>query len=175
MKPATGRGPMYLISSATPAGRSLCWGAGGSPAAASESCEANTERSAVSNPAASRFATARWKGSRSGNEATASRMIGKDGEVSAMPILSFVLGHLACYRQTPASVAPRQMNEYSPPAAASPVMAKYLEIKEANPGCLLFFRMGDFFELFFDDAVAAAQAPDFALTKRGRHAGADIA
>jgi DNA mismatch repair ATPase MutS len=38
-------------------------------------------------------------------------------------------------------------------------MAQYLEIKEANPGCLLFFRMGDFFELFFDDAVAAAQAP----------------
>jgi DNA mismatch repair protein MutS len=54
------------------------------------------------------------------------------------------------------------------------VMAQYLEIKEANPGCLLFFRMGDFFELFFDDAVAAAQALDIALTKRGRHDGADI-
>ena len=53
-------------------------------------------------------------------------------------------------------------------------MAQYLEIKEANPGCLLFFRMGDFFELFFDDAVAAAQALDIALTKRGRHDGADI-
>ena len=65
------------------------------------------------------------------------------------------------------------MNEYSPPAP-SPVMAQYLEIKEANPGCLLFFRMGDFFELFFDDAVAAAQALDIALTKRGRHDGADI-
>ena len=39
-------------------------------------------------------------------------------------------------------------------AAASPVMAQYFEIKEAHPGCLLFFRMGDFFELFFDDAVA---------------------
>jgi DNA mismatch repair protein MutS len=65
------------------------------------------------------------------------------------------------------------MNEYSPPAP-SPVMAQYLEIKEANPGCLLFFRMGDFFELFFDDAVAAAQALDIALTKRGRHEGADI-
>jgi DNA mismatch repair protein MutS len=53
-------------------------------------------------------------------------------------------------------------------------MAQYLEIKEANPGCLLFFRMGDFFELFFEDAVAAAQALDIALTKRGRHDGVDI-
>ncbi|MBV8119835.1 MAG: DNA mismatch repair protein MutS [Alphaproteobacteria bacterium] len=59
-------------------------------------------------------------------------------------------------------------------AAASPVMAQYFEIKAANPGCLLFFRMGDFFELFFDDAIAAAQALDIALTKRGRHDGADI-
>jgi DNA mismatch repair protein MutS len=65
------------------------------------------------------------------------------------------------------------MNEILPPTP-SPVMAQYLEIKEANPGCLLFFRMGDFFELFFDDAVAAAQALDIALTKRGRHDGADI-
>jgi DNA mismatch repair protein MutS len=53
-------------------------------------------------------------------------------------------------------------------------MIQYHEIKEANPGCLLFFRMGDFYELFFDDAVAAAQALDIALTKRGRHEGADI-
>src|SRR5271167_4540725 len=57
---------------------------------------------------------------------------------------------------------------------ASPVMAQYHQIKEANPGCLLFFRMGDFFELFFGDAVAAARALDIALTKRGRHDGADI-
>jgi DNA mismatch repair protein MutS len=53
-------------------------------------------------------------------------------------------------------------------------MLQYHEIKQANPGCLLFFRMGDFFELFFDDAVAAAGALDIALTKRGRHDGADI-
>jgi DNA mismatch repair protein MutS len=58
--------------------------------------------------------------------------------------------------------------------STSPVMAQYQEIKRANPGCLLFFRMGDFFELFFEDAVAAAQALDIALTKRGRHEGADI-
>jgi DNA mismatch repair protein MutS len=59
-------------------------------------------------------------------------------------------------------------------AAASPVMAQYHEIKRAHPGCLLFFRMGDFYELFFDDAVAAAPVLDIALTKRGRHDGADI-
>src|SRR5689334_2021181 len=59
-------------------------------------------------------------------------------------------------------------------AAATPVMAQYHEIKGAHPGCLLFFRMGDFYELFFEDAVAAAPALDIALTKRGRHDGADI-
>src|SRR5687768_15913693 len=59
-------------------------------------------------------------------------------------------------------------------AAATPVMAQYHEIKRAHPGCLLFFRMGDFYELFFDDAVAAAGALDIALTKRGKHLGADI-
>ncbi len=59
-------------------------------------------------------------------------------------------------------------------AAATPVMAQYHEIKSAHPGCLLFFRMGDFYELFFDDAVAAAAALGIALTKRGRHDGADI-
>ena len=53
-------------------------------------------------------------------------------------------------------------------------MVQYHEIKRANPGCLLFFRMGDFYELFFEDAVAAARALDIALTKRGRHEGADI-
>jgi DNA mismatch repair protein MutS len=61
-----------------------------------------------------------------------------------------------------------------PTVPASPVMAQYHAIKEAHPGCLLFFRMGDFYELFFDDAVAAAPALDIALTKRGRHDGADI-
>ncbi|HLY45846.1 MAG TPA: DNA mismatch repair protein MutS [Stellaceae bacterium] len=53
-------------------------------------------------------------------------------------------------------------------------MAQYHAIKEAHPGCLLFFRMGDFYELFFEDALAAAPALDIALTKRGRHDGADI-
>src|SRR5579864_2365933 len=62
-----------------------------------------------------------------------------------------------------------------PPDAATPVMAQYHDIKAAHPGCLLLFRMGDFYELFFDDAVVAAPALDIALTRRGKQAnGADI-
>ncbi|MCA1907059.1 MAG: DNA mismatch repair protein MutS [Magnetospirillum sp.] len=55
------------------------------------------------------------------------------------------------------------------------MMAQYLAIKNAHPDCLLFYRMGDFYELFFDDAVKAAAALDIALTKRGKHLGEDIA
>ena len=62
----------------------------------------------------------------------------------------------------------------APAAAATPMMAQYLEIKAEWPEALLFYRMGDFYELFFDDAVAAAEALDIALTKRGRHMGEDI-
>ncbi|MEM9970207.1 MAG: DNA mismatch repair protein MutS [Pseudomonadota bacterium] len=54
------------------------------------------------------------------------------------------------------------------------MMAQYLEIKSEHPDALLFYRMGDFYELFFDDAVAAAGALDIALTKRGKHLGDDI-
>ncbi len=56
----------------------------------------------------------------------------------------------------------------------TPMMAQYLEIKAANPDCLLFYRMGDFYELFFDDAVQAAEALDITLTRRGKHLGDDI-
>ena len=56
----------------------------------------------------------------------------------------------------------------------TPMMAQYLEIKAQNPGALLFYRMGDFYEMFFDDAVAAAEALDIALTKRGFHKGEPI-
>ncbi|WP_304619928.1 DNA mismatch repair protein MutS [Paracoccus sediminilitoris] len=56
----------------------------------------------------------------------------------------------------------------------TPMMAQYLAIREANPGALLFYRMGDFYEMFFDDAVQAAAALDIALTKRGTHAGEPI-
>ncbi|MFC7702668.1 DNA mismatch repair protein MutS [Plastorhodobacter daqingensis] len=55
------------------------------------------------------------------------------------------------------------------------MMAQYLEIKAQHADALLFYRMGDFYEMFFDDAVAAAAALDIALTKRGRHLGEDIA
>ena len=54
------------------------------------------------------------------------------------------------------------------------MMAQFFEIKEEYPTALLFYRMGDFYELFFDDAVAAAQALDITLTKRGKHLGNDI-
>lgn len=59
-------------------------------------------------------------------------------------------------------------------SAITPMMAQYLEIKSQYADALLFYRMGDFYELFFDDAVAAAEALDIALTKRGKHAGDDI-
>jgi len=62
----------------------------------------------------------------------------------------------------------------APPAGVTPSMAQFLEIKAAHPGCLLFYRMGDFYELFFDDAVAAAEALGIVLTKRGKHLGEDI-
>ncbi len=54
------------------------------------------------------------------------------------------------------------------------MMAQYLELKAGYPDALLFYRMGDFYEMFFDDAVAAAAALDIALTKRGKHEGNDI-
>lgn len=57
---------------------------------------------------------------------------------------------------------------------ATPMMTQYMEIKSANPGSLLFYRMGDFYEMFFDDAVKAARALDITLTKRGKHLGEDI-
>ncbi len=57
---------------------------------------------------------------------------------------------------------------------ATPMMAQYLAVKDGAGEALLFYRMGDFYELFFDDAVAAAGALDISLTKRGRHLGDDI-
>ena len=57
----------------------------------------------------------------------------------------------------------------------TPVMAQYLAAKEQHRDALLFFRMGDFYELFFEDAKTAAGALDIALTKRGQHLGEDIA
>ena len=57
---------------------------------------------------------------------------------------------------------------------ASPSMAQFLEIKAANPDSLLWYRMGDFYELFFEDAVVASAALGIVLTKRGKHLGQDI-
>ncbi len=59
-------------------------------------------------------------------------------------------------------------------AGATPMIAQYLEIKSANADCLLFYRMGDFYELFFEDAAIASRALGIALTKRGKHQGEDI-
>ena len=59
-------------------------------------------------------------------------------------------------------------------AGATPVMAQYFEAKARQPDALVFFRMGDFYELFFDDARQAAEALGIALTYRGKHQGADI-
>ena len=56
----------------------------------------------------------------------------------------------------------------------TPMMEQYIEIKAAHPDCLLFYRMGDFYELFFADAEVASRALGIVLTKRGRHLGRDI-
>src|SRR5689334_8307320 len=77
---------------------------------------------------------------------------------------------------------PAPMNDLPEPAEAArpsaaeatPVMAQYLEIKRQHPDCVVFYRMGDFYEMFFEDAQRAAAALDIALTKRGRHEGGDI-
>jgi DNA mismatch repair protein MutS len=73
-------------------------------------------------------------------------------------------------REAPESSAPAS----GPGPIATPAMAQYIEIKAANADCMLFYRMGDFYELFFEDAVQASQALGIALTKRGKHYGEDI-
>jgi len=74
---------------------------------------------------------------------------------------------------------PIGMPEPEPPPGdgngrVTPVMEQYIEIKAANPDCLLFYRMGDFYELFFEDAETASRALGIVLTKRGKHHGQDI-
>lgn len=58
--------------------------------------------------------------------------------------------------------------------SVTPLMAQYLAIKARHPECILFFRLGDFYEMFFEDAVKASRALDIALTRRGQHQGKDI-
>jgi DNA mismatch repair protein MutS len=79
--------------------------------------------------------------------------------------------------QQPVSVPPALPAEPAPSEASArvtPMMEQYLEIKAAHPGLLLFYRMGDFYELFFEDAEIASRALGIMLTKRGKHQGADI-
>ncbi|MDE2029386.1 MAG: DNA mismatch repair protein MutS [Alphaproteobacteria bacterium] len=64
--------------------------------------------------------------------------------------------------------------DVAPEAAVTPLMAQYFAVKEKHADCLLFFRLGDFYEMFFDDAVTAAKLLDIALTRRGQHGGQDI-
>src|SRR3954462_4592286 len=74
----------------------------------------------------------------------------------------------------PSIPAPSEAEQPAEAARVTPMMEQYLEIKAANPGLLLFYRMGDFYELFFDDAEIASRALNIMLTKRGKHNGVDI-
>src|SRR5262249_27111511 len=75
---------------------------------------------------------------------------------------------------------PTEPNGASAPKASddagrvTPMMEQYVEIKAAHPDCLLFYRMGDFYEMFFQDAEVASRALGIVLTKRGTHLGQDI-
>ena len=73
---------------------------------------------------------------------------------------------------SPSSTAPKKATK--PPKGPSPFIAQYLNIKAQNPDALLFFRMGDFYELFFEDAVAAAEILGITLTQRGEYEGKPI-
>jgi len=79
----------------------------------------------------------------------------------------------------PARFLPHRMSKTSPPSAEdlarhTPMMQQYLRLKAAHPDVLLFYRMGDFYELFYADAERAARLLDITLTKRGQSAGQPI-
>lgn len=65
-------------------------------------------------------------------------------------------------------------NDTDDSGALTPMMAQYMTVKKAHPDCLLFYRMGDFYELFFEDAEIASKVLDIALTRRGKTQGTDI-
>src|SRR6202171_4416206 len=73
-----------------------------------------------------------------------------------------------------ATPSPEATPAIDAPARVTPMMEQYLEIKAGHPGLLLFYRMGDFYELFFEDAEIASKALGIVLTKRGKHQGLDI-
>jgi DNA mismatch repair protein MutS len=68
----------------------------------------------------------------------------------------------------------RDMAKKKDTSVHTPMMQQYLRIKSEHADCLLFYRMGDFYEMFFDDAVEASKILDITLTKRGKANGADI-
>ena len=74
--------------------------------------------------------------------------------------------HLLCYNPR---THPQQMNEPS-----TPLMRQFAAIKKEHPNALLFFRLGDFYELFFDDAVVAARELQITLTSRNKEKGVAI-
>jgi len=76
------------------------------------------------------------------------------------------------HRQTPCYIA--AMAKKRAETGHTPMMQQYLKIKSEYPDCLLFYRMGDFYEMFFDDAVEASKILDITLTKRGKSGGEDI-
>ncbi len=75
---------------------------------------------------------------------------------------------------TPTRSGPRSASTRDGEPRVTPMMAQYLAVKAAHPDCLLFYRMGDFYEMFLADAEIAARALNIVLTKRGKHEGADI-
>src|SRR3984893_3335511 len=84
---------------------------------------------------------------------------------------------VVCAAMTIQQSVPRPPDAAQPAEVAArvtPMMEQYLEIKAANTGLLLFYRMGDFYELFFEDAEIASRALGIMLTKRGKHQGMDI-
>ncbi len=75
---------------------------------------------------------------------------------------------------TPPAFPDIEVASQDAPGRVTPMMEQYLELKAANPGLLMFYRMGDFYELFFEDAEIASRALGIMLTKRGKHLGQDI-
>src|SRR5216684_5879757 len=77
----------------------------------------------------------------------------------------------AASAQASSAAVPKHVDDAT---RVTPMMEQYVEIKAAHPDCLLFYRMGDFYEMFFQDAEIASRALGIVLTKRGKHLGVDI-
>ncbi len=82
--------------------------------------------------------------------------------------------HGVMSRTAPVQTKAKKSAQATSIAKPTPMMVQYLAVKEQAGDALLFYRMGDFYELFFDDAIAAADVLDITLTKRGQHGGEDI-